>query len=169
MYFFLPLKIFFVLNSLVFISSLTALYKLPSEGVWELLKRALKSFSLLFPLSPLFSLLSPPLFFFSLCSGKQFPQGRKAWKLNSCPPWIQLTGRKSPNRSNLICLEEAGKTTFNLGASLKEAFINNVYEHHFNFSVHPHVCYFVWCDINPGRNNALINFLPLKKKKKADE
>ena len=84
--------------------------------------------SLLFPLSPILSPLSSTFFFpLSLCSGKQFPQGN----LNSCAPWIQLTGRKSPNRSNLICLEETGKTAFKRGASLKASFINDVCLHHF--------------------------------------
>lgn len=125
--------------------------------------------SLLFPLSPPFSLLSPPLFFFlSLCSGNQFPQGRKSWKLNSCPPWIQLTGRKSPNRSNLIRLEEAGKTTFKLGASLKEAFINNVHVHPFTARSAP-PCLLLRLMWYQSWEKQCSYQLPPIKKKKADE
>ena len=152
-----------------FLAVLTALCKLPSEGVWELLKRALKSFSLSCFLSLPLSLSSLlHFFFFSLCSGNQFPQGRKSWKLNSCPPWIQLTGRKSPNRSNLIRLEEAGKTTFKLGASLKEAFINNVHVHPFTARSAP-PCLLLRLMWYQSWEKQCSYQLPPIKKKKADE
>ena len=166
--FFCHWNYFLYLIVALFLSSFDSVMQIAIRRGLRIVKKSPEIFlSLLFPVSPPFSSLLHFFFPLSLCSGKQFPQGRKIWKLNSCPPWIKLTGRKTPNRSNLICLEEAGKTTFKLGASLKEAFINNVCVHPFTALSAPLCLSLCLMWYQSWEKQCSYQLPPIKKKKKS--